>query len=76
MNKVHFTEVSSVCQEGLQYLPGGPGEPASFLKEYRQKLRGLYSRFYTPAAAEMAKERQEIAEGFYQAILREICAAD
>ena len=57
-------------------LPGGPGEPASFLKEYRQKLRGLYSRFYTPAAAEMAKERQEIAEGFYQAILREIRMAE
>ncbi len=57
-------------------LPGDPGEPASFLKEYRKKLSKLYDRFYTPAAAEMAKGRREIAEAFYQAVLQEIHLTD
>ncbi len=57
-------------------LPGDPDEPESFLREYRKKLSKLYGRFYTPAAAEMAKERQVIAEAFYQAVLREIHMAD
>lgn len=53
-------------------LPGEPGESASFFKEYRQKLCRLYDRFYTLAAAEMAKERRAAAEAFCQALLREI----
>ncbi|HIS75461.1 MAG TPA: HD domain-containing protein [Candidatus Merdivicinus excrementipullorum] len=57
-------------------LPGDPGEPDSFLKEYRKKLSKLYGRFYTPAAAEMAKGRRQIAEAFYQAVWREIHLTD
>ncbi|MGI5893147.1 MAG: HD domain-containing protein [Candidatus Merdivicinus sp.] len=57
-------------------LPGDSQEPESFVKEYRQKLSGLYDRFYTPAAAQMAKERQTAAEAFYEALLREIRMTD
>ena len=57
-------------------LPGDPGEPESFLKEYKQKLCGLYDRFYTPAATRMAKERQAIAQAFYEALLGEIGMTD
>ena len=57
--------------ENGQLLPGNPGEPESVLKEYRQKLRTLYDRFYTPAARDMAARRREIAENYYQAILQE-----
>lgn len=57
-------------------LPGDPGEPESFLKEYKQKLCGLYDRFYTPAAAQMAKERRAIAQAFYEALLGEIRMID
>ena len=62
--------------EDGQLLPGNPGEPESFLKEYCQKLQTLYDRFYTSSARSMAVQRREIAEDFYRAILREIQLMD
>lgn len=48
----------------------GDGQP-SFLQEYKYKLEGIYSHFYTARGAEMAEERKEAAAAFYRALYRE-----
>ena len=44
----------------------------SVLREYKFKLEGLYGRFLTRRGAELARERQEAAAAFYEALLREV----
>jgi uncharacterized protein len=44
----------------------------SFFQEYKYKLEGLYSKFYTKKATEMAKERQVAAADFYQSLYKEV----
>lgn len=44
----------------------------SFFREYQFKLKNLYGRFYTQKGAALAKERQAIAESFYQSLYREV----
>lgn len=44
----------------------------SFFQEYKYKLEGLYSRFYTKKAAQMAEERRSIAAAFYNGLYREV----
>lgn len=44
----------------------------SFFREYKFKLEKLYDRFLTKAGAELAKERQAIAQAFYESLYREV----
>ncbi len=44
----------------------------SFFREYKFKLEKLYDRFYTPRGAELARQRQQTAVDFYQALYREV----
>lgn len=44
----------------------------SFFREYRFKLEGMYDRFLTRRGAELAKERQQAAADFYEALLHEV----
>ena len=56
-------------------VSGGDGDSApSFFQEYKYKLEKLYSDFYTPKAAEMAKERQKAAVDFYNSLYEEASA--
>lgn len=52
-------------------LDGSGREPASFLREYRFKLEGLYGAFYTARAQEIAANRREAAASFYRSLLLE-----
>ncbi len=49
----------------------GDKEP-SFFQEYKYKLEGLYSKFYTKKATELAKERQAAAADFYNSLYKEV----
>ena len=44
----------------------------SFFREYKFKLEKLYDRFLTEKGAELAKERQAIAQAFYESLYREV----
>lgn len=44
----------------------------SFFQEYKYKLEGLYTRFYTNRGAEIAAERQVSAKAFYDSMLLEV----
>ena len=44
----------------------------SFFQEYKYKLEKLYSNFYTVKGAEIAKQRQQAAVDFYNALYREV----
>ena len=44
----------------------------SFFREYKFKLEKLYDRFLTKRGAELAKERQAIAQAFYESLYREV----
>ena len=68
-------------QEGLplystdadgRVLPGAPGEPDSFMREYKFKLAGLYDKFLTERGRELAQQRQAAAVNFCQKLLEEV----
>lgn len=63
-----FLPDGSVCD-------GSGGAPASFLREYRFKLQGLYDHFYTARGAQLARGRRAAARDFYERILEELRAA-
>ena len=44
----------------------------SFFQEYKYKLENIYSNFYTAKGEEIAKERQQTAVDFYNALYREV----
>lgn len=44
----------------------------SFFREYKFKLEKLYDRFLTHTGAKLAKERQAIAQAFYESLYREV----
>lgn len=54
---------------------GSKDETPSFFQEYRYKLEGLYTKFYTRRGAEIAADRQASARAFYEAMLREVRAS-
>ncbi len=55
----------------------GSGEEApSFFREYHYKLKKLYDRFYTAKGRQLALERREAAESFYEDLLREVSRFD
>lgn len=51
---------------------GTDDEVDSFFREYRFKLEKIYDRFYTQAAAEIAKKRQHAAAAFAASLLAEV----
>ncbi len=60
----------SVSADGI-VLNGENDAKPSFFQEYKYKLEKLYDRFYTRRATELAKERQQNAVDFYNALYRE-----
>ena len=44
----------------------------SFFQEYKYKLEGLYSKFFTEKAEEMAKKREMAAVAFYNELYNEV----
>lgn len=44
----------------------------SFFQEYKYKLEGLYDKFYTKRATEIALKRQKAAMDFYENLLLEV----
>ncbi len=44
----------------------------SFFREYKFKLEGMYSKFYTKRGEELAKARQKTAISFYEGLLTEM----
>lgn len=61
----------SVLEDGTVSDGTGDKEP-SFFQEYKYKLEGLYSKFYTKKATELAKERQAAAADFYNSLYKEV----
>lgn len=51
---------------------GAEDERVSFLQEYKYKLEGLYSKFYTKRAEAIAAKRQQTAKAFYDNLLQEV----
>lgn len=49
-----------------------PDSPPSFFREYNYKLRHIARQLYTPRAKELAAQRQATADGYYDALLREV----
>ena len=43
----------------------------SFFQEYKFKLEGLYTKFYTKRGKEIALQRQHSAKAFYESMLKE-----
>lgn len=61
----------SVSPNG-EVLTGENDTNPSFFQEYKYKLEKLYSNFYTKKAMEIARERQQNAVDFYNALYREV----
>lgn len=55
-----------------QVSDGSDDTIPSFFQEYKYKLEGLYNKFYTNRASEIAAERQASARAFYDNMLREV----
>lgn len=60
----------SVSEDGL-VLDGSGKEAPSFFQEYKYKLEGIYSGFFTERGCEIAAGRKQAAEDFYNSMLRE-----
>ncbi len=61
----------SLSEDGSVSDGTGDKNP-SFFQEYKYKLEGLYSKFYTKKATELAKERQAAAADFYNSLYKEV----
>lgn len=61
----------SVADDG-QILDGTKDTAPSFFQEYNFKLKHIYDGFYTARAKEIAAERKETAQLFYEALLKEV----
>ena len=58
-----------------QVSDGSNDKIPSFFQEYKYKLEGLYSRFYTNRGAEIAAGRQTAAKAFYESMVHEVQAS-
>lgn len=63
--------IYSVLPDGDVSDGTSDAEP-SFFQEYKYKLEGIYSHFYTKRGAEIAKSRQTAAVAYYDALYREV----
>lgn len=60
----------SLTEDG--YVADGAGDlEPSFFQEYKFKLEGLYTKFYTKRGQELAIQRQHAAISFYESMLKE-----
>lgn len=59
-----------------QISNGEGDEVSSFFREYKFKLEKLYDRFLTEKGAQLARQRQQTAVKFYEALYREVTMAD
>lgn len=55
---------------------GTLGETSSFFREYKFKLEKLYDRFYTSKGRELALQRKQAAEDFYNSLYSEVTSLD
>ncbi|MGD9200220.1 MAG: hypothetical protein PVI26_01545 [Chitinispirillia bacterium] len=53
-------------------LDGSNEKIPSFFQEYHFKLKKVYDTFYTERAKKIARDREKIANEFYEAMLREV----
>lgn len=61
----------SLLPDGTVSTGEDDAEP-SFFQEYKYKLEGLYSKFFTKKAEEMAKKREMVAVAFYNELYNEV----
>ena len=73
--KGRVAEPLYTLREDGQVSDGGEDKQPSFFQEYKYKLEGIYSNFYTARGAEMAEQRRDAAVAFYQNILKEVSAS-
>lgn len=66
----HAIPIYNVDSEGNVIT--GPEQDDSFFKEYKYKLEKLYERLYTERGKELAFQRKQIAQSFYEALLTEV----
>lgn len=58
-------------KENGEVSDGSDDTAPSFFQEYKYKLEGLYSKFYTKRGKEIALQRQHSAVSFYENMLNE-----
>ncbi|MCM1122280.1 MAG: HD domain-containing protein [Eubacterium sp.] len=61
----------SILPDGT-VLDGEKDATPSFFQEYKYKLEGLYDRFYTARATDIAQGRQQAAVDFYNSLYQEV----
>ncbi len=61
----------TVLPDGL-VLNGENDTAPSFFQEYKRKLEGIYSKFYTVRGKEIARKRQQAAIDFYESMYNEV----
>lgn len=61
----------SVAEDG-SVLNGAHDSAPSFFQEYKYKLEGLYSNFFTGKGREIAAGRKQAAQDFYRNMLQEV----
>ena len=66
----HAIPIYNVNSEGN--IITGPEQNDSVFKEYKYKLEKLYERLYTERGKELAFQRKQIAQNFYEALLKEV----
>lgn len=54
---------------------GSKDTTPSFFQEYKYKLEGLYSKFYTERGKEIALQRQHTTVSFYENMLQEVASS-
>ena len=64
----------SMTPDGKVSTGDGDKEP-SFFQEYKYKLEGLYSDFYTRRGAQIARKRQRAAAEFYESLYQEVSSS-
>jgi uncharacterized protein len=67
----HVGEPLYALNENGQVSDGSKDTDPSFFQEYKIKLEGLYSKFYTARGKEIALRRQGSAVAFYESMLKE-----
>ena len=74
MYKGNMTEPIYYVLPSGEISDGTQDTEPSFFREYRFKLEKLYDQFYTAKGTQLALERREIAQAFYESLYREVNA--
>lgn len=70
--KGHVSEPLYTLGEDGEVSDGSGDKDPSFFREYKYKLEGIYSKFFTKRGQEMALERQKSAVDFYKNMIKEV----